>query len=182
LVAVAGVLLLDSAPAESKVYASQNEALPAAFPEADRIVRRNFVVTAEQVRRIEQRARAPLESRIVTLHVGWRADEILGYALIDIHTVRTLPEALMIVLEPDGAVRSVRVLAFHEPEDYLPSMRWFQQFAGRRLDSDLQLKRGVHAITGATLSARATTRGVRRALALYEVLLAAEPAPQPVAE
>jgi Na+-translocating ferredoxin:NAD+ oxidoreductase RnfG subunit len=29
----------------------------------------------------------------------------------------------------------------------------------------------IHAIVGATLSARAATRGVRRALALYEVLV-----------
>jgi len=177
-----GALLFDPAPAEPKVYASQNEALRVAFPEADRIERRNFVVTEEQASRIELRSRAPLESRIVTLHVGWRAGEVLGYALIDLHTVRTLPEALMTVLKPDGSVRSVRVLAFHEPEDYLPSRRWFEQFMGRRLDSSLQLKRGVHAITGATLSARASTRSVRRALALYEVLVTSEPVRQPVAE
>ena len=29
----------------------------------------------------------------------------------------------------------------------------------------------MHGIAGATLSARATTRGVRRALALYQVLV-----------
>jgi hypothetical protein len=179
---VGGAAFLASAPAGAKVYASQNEALQGAFPDADRIERRNFVLTAEQSSRIEKRSRAPLDARIVTLHVGWRRGELLGYAVIDIHTVRTLPEALMTVLEPDGSVRSVRVLAFHEPEDYLPPGRWFEQFAEKRLDSELQLKRDIHAIAGATLSARATTRSVRRALALWEVLVAGERAPQPGAE
>jgi Na+-translocating ferredoxin:NAD+ oxidoreductase RnfG subunit len=88
----------------------------------------------------------------------------------------------MTVLEPDGSVRSVRVLAFHEPEDYLPPSRWFAQFEAKRLDSNLRLRRGVHAISGATLSAQATTRSVRRALAIHEALVAAEPASQPAAE
>ncbi len=182
LLLVTVAVLLGAGPAGAKVYASQQEALQAAFPEADRIERRNFVLTPEQVERIEQRSRAPLDSRIVTLHVGWRGGEVLGYALIDIHTVRTLPEALMTVLEPEGSVRSVRVLAFHEPEDYLPPRRWFEQFEARRLDSNLRLRRGVHAISGATLSAQATTRSVRRALALHETLLAGKPALQSAAE
>jgi transcriptional regulator of nitric oxide reductase len=174
--------LLVAAPAVAKVYYSQREALELAFPGADRIERRNFVLTREQSARIETASRAPLDSRIVTLHVGWRGEEVLGYALIDIHTVRTLPEALMTVLRPDGSVRFVRVLAFHEPEDYLPPARWFEQFDDRRLDSDLQLKRGVDAISGATLSARATTRSVRRALALWEVLVTRDREPGTVAE
>jgi hypothetical protein len=174
--------LVVATPAASKVYHSQREALELAFPDADRVERRNFVLTEAQTGRIEQAARAPLESRIVTLHVGWRGSRVLGYALIDIHTVRTLPEALMTVLHADGAVRFVRVLAFHEPEDYRPPDRWFEQFGGRRLGPDLQLKRGVDAISGATLSARATTRSVRRALALYRVLVAPHLERQPVAE
>jgi hypothetical protein len=175
-------LILDSAPSGAKVYASQSEALRLAFPDADRIERRNFVLTAEQAEQIERRSRAPLDTRIVTLHVGWHGGEVLGYALIDIHTVRTLPEALMTVLEPGGSVRSVRVLAFHEPEDYLPPARWFAQFEARRLDPSLQLKRGVDAISGATLSARATTRSVRRALAVWEVLVVDARPSQPAAE
>ena len=39
------------------------------------------------------------------------------------------------------------------------------------LSKPLRLGGDVHGIVGATLSARATTRGVRRALALYEVVV-----------
>ena len=119
---------------------------------------------------IEELARAPLESRLVALHTAKRDGQTLGYALIDVHTVRTLPEALMVVLSPEGKVQSVRVLAFHEPTDYQPPDRWYAQFAGRTLSPDLQLKRGIDGISGATLSARAATRTVRRALAYHRVL------------
>ncbi len=173
--ALAGVLLLAAAPAAARVFMSRSEALATAFPDADRIEARRFVLTETQAERIEARSRAPLESRIVTLHVGWRGQTRLGYALIDIHTVRTLPEALMTVLTPDGDVRSVRVLAFHELDDYLPTRRWFAQFEGRQLDPRLQVNGEIHAVAGATLSARAVTRSVRRALALHQVLIAAPP-------
>ena len=167
-------LLSLTASARAGVYHSRKEALALAFPRAERVERRSFVLTEEQVDAVEKLARAPLDSSIVTFHLGWRGEELLGYALIDVHSVRTLPEALMIVLTPEGSVRSVRALAFHEPEEYLPPKRWFRQFAGRELGPELQLKRGIHAIAGSTLSARATTRSVRRGLALYQVLFRAQ--------
>ena len=85
--------------------------------------------------------------------------------------MRTLPEAFLIVLSPEGAVRMLRVLAFHEPLEYKPSDRWYDQFEDKSLAEPLRLGADVHGVVGATLSARATTRGVRRALALYEVVV-----------
>jgi hypothetical protein len=172
LLLVCAAAVTPSGEARARVFHSQREALELAFPDAERIERRNLILTEAQATRIEERSRAPLESRIVTVHVGWRDGKTLGYVLIDVHTVRTLPEALMVVLTPEGQVRSVRVLAFHEPEDYLPTGRWLGQFERRKLDPDLQLRRDIHAIAGATLSSRAATRSVRRSLAVYEVLLA----------
>ena len=75
------------------------------------------------------------------------------------------------MLKPDGTVRSLRVLAFHEPLEYKPHDRWYQQFEDRSLREQLRLGRDIHGVVGATLSSRATTRGVRRALAFYEVLV-----------
>jgi Na+-translocating ferredoxin:NAD+ oxidoreductase RnfG subunit len=77
----------------------------------------------------------------------------------------------MVVLTPDGEVRSLRVLAFHEPLEYKPTRRWYRQFDNKSKDAPLRVGGDVHGVVGATLSARATTRGVRRALAFYEVLI-----------
>ena len=129
----------------------------------------------EQARRVEELAKAPLETRVVRIWRGLRGGEIQGYALIDVHNVRTHPEAFLVVLEPDGTVRSVRILAFHEPLEYLPPERWYQQFGGKTQADALRVGGDVHGIAGATLSAQATAQGVRRALALYRVLIAKEP-------
>ena len=168
LVAAAAVC---ATAANATVFYSQQEALDLAFPNADRIETDTRVLSAEQVEAVEKSARSKLDSRIAKFYAAWKDDQVQGYAFIDVHTVRTLPEAFLVVLEPDGTVRSVRVLAFHEPLDYLPTKRWYEQFGGKTLREPLQVGNDVHAVVGATLSAQATTRGVRRSLAYYQVLV-----------
>jgi len=155
----------------AKVFYSQQEALALAFPEADRVDRKTHILTDAQVESIQSQARVKLESRLVAIHTAWRGGELLGYAHIDVHTVRTKPEGFMVVLAPDGAVRSVQILAFYEPLDYLPTSRWYDRFMGKSKADRLRLGRDIDAVSGATLTARAATEGVRRALAYYEVLL-----------
>jgi hypothetical protein len=158
-------------PAAGKVFYSRSEALALAFPGAERVDGQTHLLRDDQVARIEELSRTRLESKLVKIYTGLRNGEVLGYAVIDVHNVRTLPEAFMVVLTPEGSVRSLRMLAFHEPLDYLPAERWYEQFARKSLEAPLRLGGDVHGVVGATLSAQATTRGVRRALALYEVLV-----------
>ena len=156
---------------EAKVFYSRSEALELAFPDADRIKSETFVLNDEQVSRIEELAGCPVDTKLVKIYTGLSDGTVVGYAAIDIHNVRTLPEAFLVVLTPQGRVRSLRMLAFHEPLEYLPTERWYGQFDDKSLAEPLRLGGDVHGVVGATLSARATTRGVRRVLAYYEVLI-----------
>ncbi len=157
--------------AHAKVFASQNAALAEAFPDATRIDRNTRIVRKTDLAKISAISKDAKPPRIIVLHTGWRGDVLLGYAHIDVHTVRTKPEALMVVLTPQGAVRSVRMLAFHEPLDFLPTERWYQQFLGKTRGDRLRVGGDIHGVVGATLSARAAADGVRRMLAYWEVLL-----------
>lgn len=159
------------AAAVAKVFFSQTQALELAFPDADRVESETFVLSEEQQRAIERRSRSELDSKLVKIYTAFRGGHVAGYAVIDVHNVRTLPEAFLVVLSPEGSVRSLRVLAFHEPLDYLPTDRWYAQFGDKSLASPLRVGGDVHGVVGATLSARATTSGVRRVLAYYEVLI-----------
>jgi len=170
LVLPLSLMALAALPARATVFHAKDEALALAFPGADRVESRRFILTDAQKAEVEKLARAPLESQLWTVYVGWRDTELLGYAVIDTQIMRTLPATFMVVLTPAGEVRRIEVLAFHEPPEYMPTARWTQQFAGRMLDEDLALRAGIQGITGATLSATALTTGVRRILALHKVL------------
>ena len=121
--------------AEGKVFYSRNEALELAFPDAEEVTFRTYVLNDAQVERIQKLAKCELDSKIVKIHTGMRGGEVIGYAMIDVHNVRTLPEAFLVVLNPTGEVRSLRVLAFHEPLEYKPTDRWYRQFNNKSLDS-----------------------------------------------
>jgi Na+-translocating ferredoxin:NAD+ oxidoreductase RnfG subunit len=179
LLLVLGIVSCPLGSLSAKVFASQKQALAEAFPEATRIDRETHILRKRDVRSIEEIAREKIESKIVVIHTAWEGDRILGYAHIDVHNVRTQPEASLVVLTPEGSVRSVRILAFHEPLDYLPTDRWYEQFHGKTREDGLRVGRDVHGVVGATLSARAAADGVRRMLAYYEILLRpAEVAPE----
>ena len=169
----AGVALAiwSATPAASAVFHSRNEALALAFPNAERIERKTFALTDAQTREVEDRSRARLETRLVTFYIAHGADGPTGYALIDVHRVRALNEALMVVLGTDGAVRSLRLLAFHEPPEYRTPDRWLEQFEGRTSEDPLRVRGDVHGIAGATLSTHAVTLAVRRSLALWTTLI-----------
>lgn len=165
-----GFALLGPA-ALAKIFYAKEEALKLAFPEAERIEMRTFILTEAQLRKAERMARTKIDSKLFTFYVGRKGDKVLGYAAIDSHIVRTLPETFMVVLTPAGEVRATIVLAFYEPLEYAPAERWLEQFRERELSPDLLVGREIAGIVGSTLTAHAITRGVRKVLALFEILI-----------
>lgn len=169
LPAVLCLVIAGSAPLLARVFLTVDEALKLAFP-GSQVVRRTAYLTAEQLKRAQGLAAVEVPSALVTSYTATREGRPAGTAYFDTHRVRTLPETVMVVVDPQGKVGRVEVISFEEPEQYLPRGPWYGQFGGRGLDPDLDLKRGIHPVTGATLTARATTEAVRRVLALHQVI------------
>jgi electron transport complex protein RnfG len=166
LVAVAVVV-----PAEAKVFLTQPEALSLAFPSGVTVERKTAFLTGAQqqdVRKLSGADRLP--DALVAFYVGSRDGREVATAYFDTHVVRTLAETVMILVDPAGSIMRIEVLSFGEPEEYLPRSRWYGQFSGRKLDGELSLRHGVRPISGATLTARATTEAARRILAIDQVL------------
>ena len=154
-----------------------DEALGLAFPDAE-TRRESLFLTEEQLADVEARSGVADQGAIVTRFTARVGGSISGYAYLDTHRVRTLPETLMIIVAPDTTVRHIEVVAFREPMEYLPPDSWYRQIEGQGLSPELQLKRRVRPMTGATLTARATTDAARRVLAVHHVLASsAEVAP-----
>lgn len=169
LSAALALALAGALGAEARVLLTLSEALELAFPGAE-VERGTAFLTAAEVARVTEAAGTPLASAIVHPYVARRDGELIGTAYFDTHVVRTLPETVMVVVGPDGAAVRVEVLSFDEPPDYLPREAWYRQFDGRGLDAELELRRAIRPVTGATLTARVTTDATRRALALHRVL------------
>ena len=153
----------------AEVFHSKESALRLAFPDADAVEKKEIFLSGEESEKVGRLAGVKLKSRLVTVYIGRKEERVLGYAFIDTHKVRSLPETLLVVLDRDGLTRGVYMLAFHEPPEYAPTDRWLRQFEGRPLNSELSLRGEVDGITGATLTANAITATVRSILAVFNV-------------
>lgn len=166
-----GLSLFDATPAYAKVFYAKDEALRLAFSQADTVETRTFILKESELQRAQKMARTRIDSKLFTFYIGRKNGQIVGYAAIDWHIVRTLPETFMVVLSPDGQVRTTVILAFHEPPEYLPSERWLRQFREKGLSPELWPGRDIAGILGSTLTVQAITQGVRKVLALFEILI-----------
>ncbi|NIR49221.1 FMN-binding protein [candidate division KSB1 bacterium] len=168
------VNVLFCAALQAQVFKTQQEVLTQAFPEETTITRKVLFLKDEQVEKIQDLAKTKVESKIITYYVGSKADSILGYVFFETQVVRTKPTTFVVIINPDSTVRSVEILAFYEPLDYLPTDNWFELFESNSLNPDLWPRRDIHAITGATLSVRALTFGVRKILSIFQITVVKE--------
>jgi hypothetical protein len=113
-----------------------------------------------------------VESALVARYLALAEGKVVGRAYVDTHTVRTKRQSLLICLDERGDVRRIEVTAFLEPPEYMAPPAWYAQFGGKPLNDDLNMNRAIRPIAGATLTAAATTRAVRRVLAIDRVLSA----------
>jgi hypothetical protein len=156
-------------PVTASVLLSVDEALTLAFPDCE-VNRESVFLTDAEMSAASTLAGHPRSTALVVRYVARRNDEPNGTAYFDTHRVRTLDETIMVVVNPDGTIGRIEVVSFAEPPDYLPREGWYKQFAGRALDDQLELDRAIRAVTGATLTANATTSAARRVLAVHEVI------------
>ena len=163
------ITLLINFYAISKVYMTRDEALKIAFPDADKIVKKNIFLNSDQVKEIESLAKTKLESKLYVFYEGKKGDETLGYAVIDTHRLRTMTETVIILINPDGTHRMTEILAFFEPPDYKPEDNWIDLFNGKALNDSLWMGRDIPNITGATITANALMNSIRRVMAVFNV-------------
>jgi len=75
-------------------------------------------------------------------------------------------------LNADGSVKQIEVMVYRETYGYeIRNDKWRAQFAGKNATSALKLDDDIKNISGATLSCRHITDGVKRLLAFHEVAL-----------
>ena len=175
LLIIACALALLPPQADAHVLLTREAAFAQVFGPRAQVVAHTVYLTPEQVTAVEQAAGAKLASARVVAYRGGLGDSLVGTAYLDTHPVRSQMETVMIVVTPGGKVGAVEVLAFNEPDDYLPPPRWLDRFDGHTLSKDLKPGLAVPSLSGATLTARAVSSAVRRTLALHAALATPTP-------
>ncbi|MCB9772229.1 MAG: FMN-binding protein [Candidatus Omnitrophica bacterium] len=75
-------------------------------------------------------------------------------------------------IDPDGSIRQIEIMEYREAHgNEVRQKKWRKQFIGKTISSPFQFNRDIRNISGATLSCRHVTEGVKRSLALYDTII-----------
>jgi Na+-translocating ferredoxin:NAD+ oxidoreductase RnfG subunit len=160
------------APAFAIQYLTVEQAQRALFPEATQFVQADITLTPELKRRIEEHSGVRVRS---TVQRVWRAEaagKMLGWFMLDEVIGKHEFITYAVAVAPDGAVKGIDILDYRETHgSEVKNVRWRQQFVGKKSEAPLQLDADIQNISGATLSCKNVTNGVKRLLATYEAVL-----------
>jgi hypothetical protein len=155
-------------------YLSIEQAQRLMFPAAASFEPRRVELDAAQWRRIDGLTPAPVASRTPRVWAAMRGRETLGYLYIDDVIGKQLLITYAVAVDTAGKISSVEILDYRESHGgEIRLTRWRQQFAGKASADPLELNRDIKNISGATLSSRHVTQGVKRLLAVHHARLAA---------
>lgn len=154
------VLLLGIGFTQALIIAPE-EALQQSF-HAEGVTKKSMILTAKEHHLVQQTAQTKLHSKLFRLYRAEKEGRIIGWGILLTQKVRSKSTAILSMLDPQGGLLAVEIIAFNEPKEYLPSQRWLQQFHDRRAEQ-------IDAISGATLSANSVMRCVKLSQAIWKV-------------
>jgi hypothetical protein len=168
---VAPVAVLSApAPVFAVDYLTADQAQKSLFPDADAFEARDRTLDSAQRQQLRERLGAPPRERW-QLRLASRGGKPLGVVVVDdvIGKFERITFATAVGL--DGAVKGVEILSYRESHGHevrLPA--WRKQFVGKTAASPLRVGDDISNISGATLSCQHVTEGVRRIVAVVDLL------------
>ena len=148
-------------------YFTVEQAQQAIFP-GEKLTAVFVTLSDEQVQQIRKMTDGNLFNREIK---AWKAsgggwffiDEVVGK-----HELITYALAL----NADGSIRQIEIMDYRESRGYeIRTPGWRKQFVGKTIKDPLQLNQDIGNISGATLSSKHVTDGVKRLLATYAVAI-----------
>jgi len=170
------VLLPAALVAPAAAYAAEYLTVPQAqqllFAEADRFVDAAVELSDDQRKAIEDKSGVRQRWKKQAVWRAEKAGQLLGWFIVDEVVGKHEFITYAAGLTPDGKVRGIEILAYRETHGYqVRNPEWRHHFEGKTLADPFKLEQDIPNIAGATLSCKNVTNGVKRLLALQQVML-----------
>lgn len=168
LLPLSAIPALAPAVAYAETYLTVEQAQALMFPHQP-LTAHPVTLTDAQVKAIEAASHAKVLTREVK---AWRAADG-GWFLADQVYGKHELIAYAVAIDPEGAIHQVEILAYRE--SYGGEVRmsaWRNQFVGKHAGDALTVGEDIKNVSGATISCRHVTEGIRRLMATWKTVLA----------
>ncbi len=150
-----------------EIYLTEDEAAKVMFPDSENIHRETLTLAAEQKAFVEQRIGWKFPETSFTVYIGKTKNQIDGYAIVQNTIGKHRPITYMVGVDEEGEVTNFEVLVYRETRgNEIRTKRFNYQYQGKDVRDPIRINRDIINISGATMSVRSASAGVKRVLVL----------------
>jgi len=153
----------------AEVFLSEEEAVKLMFPKSERIKKDILRVPMDKKMAIEERIGWKFPEDTFEVYIGETGTQVDGYALVQNTIGKHKPMTYMVGVDVHGRVSNVELLVFREARgSEVRTKRFNAQYEGKTVSDPIRINKDIINISGATMSVRSISAGVKRVLVLVD--------------
>ena len=123
----------------AKIIISPVNAMKQAYPSSSKIDKKSITLTNAQAKKIQKRAKAKLKNKKIKVFKAMKKNKIRGYGVLINKKVRSKNAAILYIISSYSVLKSIEIVAFNEPLEYIPSKTWMKKFENSKISKKIQL-------------------------------------------
>ena len=153
----------------AEVYLREEEGIKIMLPKSERVRKDIITLNREKKSLIEERIGWKFPEQSFEVYIGETGGQIDGYAVVQNTIGKHKPMTYMVGVDNEGAVSDVELLVFRESRgSEVRKKRFNAQYEGKTVLDPVRINKDITNITGATMSVRSMSAGIKRALVLID--------------
>lgn len=153
----------------AEVFLTEEEAVKLMFPKSERIRKELLRVSMDKKAVVESRIGWNFPEDSFEVYIGETASQVDGYAFIQNTIGKHKPMTYMVGVDAQGFVSNVELLVFREARgSEVRTKRFNVQYEGKSVLDPVRINKDIINISGATMSVRSMTAGIKRVLVLVD--------------
>lgn len=153
----------------AEVFMSEEEAVKLMFPKSERVKKDLLKVPTDKKTVIEERIGWKFPEEAFEVYIGETGTQVDGYALVQNTIGKHKPMTYMVGVDSHGRVSNVELLVFREARgSEVRTKRFNVQYEGKTVLDPVRINKDIINISGATMSVRSISAGVKRVLVLVD--------------
>ncbi|MDO8355200.1 MAG: FMN-binding protein [Nitrospirota bacterium] len=150
-------------------FMTEEQALKTVMPKSQQVRKELIRLTAEKKELIEQRIGWKFPEDSFELYIGQTGDKIDGYAMVHNTIGKYKPMTYMVGVDAKGTCTDVELLVFRDAKgSEVRTKRFNAQYDGKTVTDPIRINKDIINISGATMSVRSMSAGVKRVLVLVD--------------
>lgn len=161
--------LTDQEMAIAEAFMSEEEGVKIMLPKSERVRKEVITLSPEKKSQIEERIGWKFPEQSFEVYIGETGNQVDGYALVQNTIGKHKPMTYMVGVDSKGRVSDVELLIFRESRgSEIRQKRFNAQYEGKTVNDPVRINRDIINISGATMSVRSMSAGIKRVLVLVD--------------